>query len=115
MFATAGSAAKCAACDRLGAEQCINYREADFVDVLNRATGGRGEEPHAILVDGEHGKRFVARGAVDDKGQTMMFIEALRAWKDAAGGIPAGITALIEGEEEIGSPNLEPFMAANKA
>ena len=66
------------------------------------------------LVDGPHGKRFVARGAVDDKGQTMMFIEALRAWKDAAGGIPARITVLIEGEEEVGSPSLEPFLAANK-
>ncbi|MEJ0020303.1 MAG: dipeptidase [Acetobacteraceae bacterium] len=67
------------------------------------------------LVDGPHGKRFVARGAVDDKGQTMMFIEALRAWKDAGGGIPAHITVLIEGEEEVGSPSLEPFLAANKA
>ena len=66
------------------------------------------------LVDGPRGKRFVARGAVDDKGQAMMFIEAMRAWKEAAGGIPAHITALIEGEEEVGSPNLEPFLVANK-
>ena len=66
------------------------------------------------LVDGPHGKRFVARGAVDDKGQSMMFIEALRAWQDTAGGIPARITVLIEGEEEIGSPSLEPFLAANR-
>jgi acetylornithine deacetylase/succinyl-diaminopimelate desuccinylase-like protein len=66
------------------------------------------------LVDGPHGKRFVARGAVDDKGQTMMFIEAMRAWKEAAGGIPAHITAIIEGEEEVGSPSLEPFLIANK-
>ncbi len=66
------------------------------------------------LVDGPHGKRFVARGAVDDKGQTMMFLEALRAWKDITGGIPAHITAVIEGEEEVGSPNLEPFLIANK-
>jgi len=67
------------------------------------------------LVDGPHGKRFVARGAVDDKGQTMMFVEALRAWHEAAGGIPARITAIIEGEEEVGSPSLEPFLIANKA
>jgi acetylornithine deacetylase/succinyl-diaminopimelate desuccinylase-like protein len=66
------------------------------------------------LVDGPHGKRFVARGAVDDKGQSMMFVEALRAWKEAAGGIPARITMLVEGEEEVGSPSLEPFLAANK-
>jgi acetylornithine deacetylase/succinyl-diaminopimelate desuccinylase-like protein len=66
------------------------------------------------LVDGPHGKRFVARGAVDDKGQAMMFIEAMRAWKDATGAIPANITALIEGEEEVGSPSLEPFLIENK-
>ena len=38
-FATAGSAAKCAACERLGAERAINYREEDFVDIL-RSEGG---------------------------------------------------------------------------
>jgi acetylornithine deacetylase/succinyl-diaminopimelate desuccinylase-like protein len=66
------------------------------------------------LIDGPHGKRFVARGAVDDKGQVMMFLEALRAWREAAGSIPAHITALIEGEEEVGSPSLEPFLVAHK-
>jgi len=65
------------------------------------------------LVDGPHGKRFVARGAVDDKGQTMMFLEALRAWH-TAGGIPARLTVLIEGEEEVGSPNLEPFLRQHR-
>ncbi|HAW47092.1 MAG TPA: NAD(P)H-quinone oxidoreductase [Roseovarius sp.] len=39
VFATAGSAEKCAACERLGAERAINYREEDFVEVL-RAEGG---------------------------------------------------------------------------
>ncbi|MBF9032746.1 zinc-binding dehydrogenase [Rhodobacterales bacterium HKCCE2091] len=39
VFATAGSADKCAACERLGAERAINYRDEDFVDVL-RAEGG---------------------------------------------------------------------------
>ena len=67
------------------------------------------------LVDGPRGKRFVARGAVDDKGQSVMFLEALRAWRNAGGGIPARLTVLIEGEEEIGSANLEPFLLANKA
>jgi acetylornithine deacetylase/succinyl-diaminopimelate desuccinylase-like protein len=67
------------------------------------------------LVDGPHGKRVVARGAVDDKGQLMMFVEALRAWTQASGGIPAPVTVLLEGEEEIGSPNLEPFLVANRS
>ena len=66
------------------------------------------------LIDGPHGKRFVARGAVDDKGQSVMFLEALRAWHQAGGGIPARLTVLIEGEEEVGSVNLEPFVAAHK-
>ena len=65
------------------------------------------------IVDGPHGKRVVARGAVDDKGQTMMWLEALRAWHDIAGGPPARITVLIEGEEEIGSPSLEDFLEAH--
>ncbi len=66
-----------------------------------------------VLVDGPNGPRVVARGAVDDKGQVLMWIEALRAWQKVAGGPPCAITAVIEGEEEIGSPNLAPFMAAN--
>ena len=40
VFATAGSAEKCAACERLGAERAINYREADFVAVVRDLTGG---------------------------------------------------------------------------
>lgn len=67
------------------------------------------------FVDGPRGKRYVARGAVDDKGQTLMFLEALRAWHTKGGGIPARITVLIEGEEEVGSVNLDPFLREHKA
>src|SRR5271165_7290373 len=66
------------------------------------------------LVDGPRGQRVVARGAVDDKGQLMMFVEALRAWTEVGGNIPVPVTVLLEGEEEMGSPNLEPFLVANK-
>ncbi len=66
-----------------------------------------------VVVDGPHGKRVVARGAVDDKGQVSMWLGAFRAWHEALGGMPVAITVLIEGEEEIGSPNLESFVAAN--
>jgi acetylornithine deacetylase/succinyl-diaminopimelate desuccinylase-like protein len=57
---------------------------------------------------------MIARGAVDDKGQLMMFVEALRAWTQVGGGIPVPVSVLLEGEEEIGSPNLEPFLVANR-
>jgi acetylornithine deacetylase/succinyl-diaminopimelate desuccinylase-like protein len=66
------------------------------------------------LIDGPRGKRIVARGAVDDKGQAMMFLEAMRAWKEVTGGVPANITVLLEGEEEVGSPNLEPFLVEHQ-
>ena len=68
-----------------------------------------------VVVDGPHGKRVVARGAVDDKGQVAMWLAAFRAWHDATGSMPVRITCLIEGEEEIGSPNLEDFLVANAA
>ncbi len=63
------------------------------------------------LSDGPHGPRVVARGAVDDKGQVMMWLEALRAWHAVHGTLPVRVTALIEGEEEVGSPNLDRFLA----
>lgn len=66
-----------------------------------------------VLADGPHGKRIVARGAVDDKGQVMTFIEAFRAWRDVHGTLPCRVTVMIEGEEEIGSPSLLPFLEAN--
>ena len=66
------------------------------------------------IVQGPHGPRVVARGAVDDKGQTMMWLEALRAWHTVAGGPPCRVTVLIEGEEEVGSPSLDSFLAANR-
>lgn len=59
--------------------------------------------------DDAPGERIVARGSCDDKGQVACFIEALRAWKETAGGPPIKLTILIEGEEESGSKNLEDF------
>ena len=41
------------------------------------------------VVDGPRGRRFVARGAVDDKGQATMFIEALRAWHAVRAAFPS--------------------------
>jgi acetylornithine deacetylase/succinyl-diaminopimelate desuccinylase-like protein len=58
-------------------------------------------------------KAIRARGASDDKGQVMTFIEALRAWKAVTGKLPIGVSVLLEGEEESGGVNLPPFLAAN--
>src|SRR6516225_3999189 len=55
-------------------------------------------------------KIIVARGACDDKGQAMTFVEACRAFKAVTGKLPLDITMLIEGEEECGSKHLFGFV-----
>jgi acetylornithine deacetylase/succinyl-diaminopimelate desuccinylase-like protein len=67
-----------------------------------------------VRMEGPAGPQVVARGAVDDKGQVMTWLEALRAWHVVAGGPPCPVTVLLEGEEEVGSPNLEAFLRAHR-
>ena len=54
-----------------------------------------------------------ARGASDDKGQVMTFIEACRAWKTVTGRLPIPISLLIDGGEESGGVSLPPFLATH--
>ena len=68
-----------------------------------------------IKTDDKGRKIMVARGASDDKGQMLTFIEACRAWLSVAGSLPVKVSLMLEGEEESGGKNLPPFMEANKA
>jgi len=55
-----------------------------------------------------------ARGAEDNKGQLFTHLMAIEAWRQTTG-LPVNVKMLLEGEEEVGSPNLEPFIVDNAA
>jgi acetylornithine deacetylase/succinyl-diaminopimelate desuccinylase-like protein len=55
-----------------------------------------------------------ARGASDDKGQLFLHIKALEAQLKGGGSLPVNVVVVAEGEEEVGSPNLVPFVKANR-
>jgi len=67
------------------------------------------------IAQGKNGPVTVARGAVDDKGQVMTWLAAMRAWHEVAGGPPAPVRVLVEGEEEVGSPSLDAFLEEHAA
>jgi acetylornithine deacetylase/succinyl-diaminopimelate desuccinylase-like protein len=55
-----------------------------------------------------------ARGASDDKGQLFLHLKALEAQLKGAGTLPVNVVVLAEGEEEVGSPNLVPFVEGHR-
>lgn len=59
------------------------------------------------------GKLF-ARGATDDKGQVFTHLKSIQAWMDTEGELPVNIKFIVEGEEEVGSDNLDKFLEARK-
>lgn len=67
-------------------------------------------EPRIVKDGPDDEGRIFARGAMDDKGQLMTFVEACRATMAAQGSLPISVTVLFEGEEESGSVSLEPFL-----
>lgn len=55
-----------------------------------------------------------ARGATDDKGQMFTHIKSVEGWMKTAGRLPVNVKFVIEGEEEVGSNNLERFLEDNR-
>jgi acetylornithine deacetylase/succinyl-diaminopimelate desuccinylase-like protein len=60
------------------------------------------------------GQDIFGRGASDNKGQMFAHIKAIESFLKTAGTLPVNVMCLFEGEEEIGSPNLASFLAANR-
>jgi len=92
---------------------CYGHYDVQPVDPLDLWES----DPFAPAIkDLDHGRKVIAgRGAADDKGQLMLFVEACRAFKHAHGTLPCAVTLLFEGEEESGSPSLKGFLEANAA
>jgi acetylornithine deacetylase/succinyl-diaminopimelate desuccinylase-like protein len=65
----------------------------------------------ATIRDGE----IYARGSADDKGQVFMHFKAIEAHMKKAGRLPVNMKIILEGEEEVGSVNLDDFIKAHKA
>jgi acetylornithine deacetylase/succinyl-diaminopimelate desuccinylase-like protein len=93
-----------------GAPTILFYGHYDVqpVDPVNLWTSPPFE---ATVRDGE----IYARGAADDKGQVFMHLKAIEAHLKNGGTLPVNLKLIIEGEEEVGSANLDDFVRANKA
>jgi putative PIG3 family NAD(P)H quinone oxidoreductase len=82
VIATAGSAEKCDACLKLGADRAINYREEDFVRVVKDATEGRGADVILDMVGGDYVGRNYDAAAIDGRIVQIAFLQGARATAD---------------------------------
>jgi putative PIG3 family NAD(P)H quinone oxidoreductase len=67
VFATAGSAEKCAACEKIGASRCIDYKTDDFVAAVRELTGGKGVDVVLDMVGGDYFPRDMDALAMDGR------------------------------------------------
>ncbi len=87
----------------------------DLYDVQPATPVGWIAPPFAAdLVADRGGTMLVGRGSFNSKGPLVGFLAVLRAFREAGIPLPVNIRFLIEGEEEIGSPSLEPYLRANR-
>jgi NADPH2:quinone reductase len=78
VFATAGSDAKCRACEELGADRAINYQTEDFVEIVKAETGGKGVDVILDMVGGDYVPREISCLADDGR---LVFIALLGGGK----------------------------------
>ena len=83
------------------------HHDVQPVDPLDQWTSPPFEP---VIIDGE----CRARGAIDDKGQVLYEIEAVRGLLQKEGRLPVNVKFLVEGEEEVGSPNFEDLLWREK-
>jgi NADPH2:quinone reductase len=79
VFATAGSPEKCLACERLGAERCINYRDGDFVAGVREQTAGRGVDVVLDMVGGAYFARNIEALATEGRLVEIATLEGAKA------------------------------------
>ena len=79
VFTTAGSAEKCAACVKLGADRAINYREEDFVEVVKKETGGRGIDVILDMVGGDYIQRNMSAAAIWGRIANIAYMSGMQA------------------------------------
>lgn len=82
VYTTAGSADKCAACEELGADRAINYREEDFVEVLKQATGKKGIDVILDMVGGDYIQRNIKAAARDGRIVNIAYLNGSKAEVD---------------------------------
>jgi putative PIG3 family NAD(P)H quinone oxidoreductase len=92
VYATAGSAEKCRACEDLGADLAVNYREEDFVEVLRKATDGRGVDVILDMVGGDYVPRNAELAALYGR---IIIIATLRGKSSEISLIPILMKCLV--------------------
>lgn len=76
VFATAGDEAKCKACERLGAERCVNYKSEDFVEAFTKLTGGAGVDVILDMVGADYVARNLKLLALEGRCVQIAFLKS---------------------------------------
>jgi len=82
VFTTAGSAEKCAMCEKLGAERAINYRKEDFVEVLREILGKQGVDVILDMVGGDYIQRNINIAARDGRIVNIAYLKGSKVLVD---------------------------------